>query len=251
MPIHESFYTKRFQDITRFGKDFETTKQVEFIEKSIPLKPQQRILDLACGYGRHSIDLAQKGYSVTGYDLSPDYINQAKEEAEEAQANVTFCRMDMRSLDISEEFDVVLSLTTSLSFYSEEVNKDIFRRIYKASKPGGIFLLDQGNISWAISMDGRHGTSQLPDGRVHSYRFDFDDKKCVLSKRVILEDKEGRQESGWDIRYYALPELDVIFEEIGFGIAQTYGDYDSSPYNAKSRRMIVISHKPGSFQELD
>ncbi|GAI67091.1 unnamed protein product, partial [marine sediment metagenome] len=70
MSIHKSYYTKRFQDITQFGKEAEASKQVEFIEESIPLKPGQKILDLACGYGRHSILLAKKGYFVTGYDLS-------------------------------------------------------------------------------------------------------------------------------------------------------------------------------------
>ncbi len=248
MSIHELFYTKRFQDITQFGKESEASKQVEFIEESIPLKSEQKILDLACGYGRHSILLAKKKHFVTGYDLSVDYIGQAKQEAKEAKIDATFCRMDMRSLSIFEEFDVVLSLSTSLSFYNEEVNKDIFRRIYRALKPGGVFFLDQGNISWAISMDGKHGTSKLPDGRVHHFRLNFDAKKSVLSKRSILEDKEGREESGWDIRYYSFPELDLILKDIGFSIAQTYGDYDSSPYRISSRRVILISDKPDFSQ---
>ncbi len=251
MSIHESYYTKRFQDSIWFDREADASKQFEFIEKSIPLKPEQKILDLACGFGRHSILLAKKGYYVTGYDLSADYINQAKQEAKEAKIHAAFQRMDMRSLNISEEFDVVLSLSSSLSFYNEEINKDIFRRIYKALKPGGIFFLDQGNISWAISMDGRHGTSKLPDGRIHNYRYAFNAKKCVLSKRSILEDKQGREESGWDIRYYTLPELDLIFKEIGFSIAQTYGDYDNSPYHVKSIRMILISYKPESRHKSD
>lgn len=92
-------------------------------------------------------------------------------------------------------------------------------------------------------MDGRHGTSKLPDGRVHHYTYDFDAKKCVLGKRSILENKEGREESGRDIRYYTLSELDLIFKETGFSITQTYGDYDNSLYHVKSRRMILISDK--------
>ena len=92
-------------------------------------------------------------------------------------------------------------------------------------------------------MDGRHGTSKLPDGRVHQYTYDFDAKKCVLGNRSILENKEGREESGRDIRYYTLSELDLILKETGFSITQTYGDYDNSLYHVKSRRMILISDK--------
>ena len=72
MSIHESYYTKRSQAFAEFYKDSKSPKQVEFIEKAVSLKPHHKILDLACGYGRHSILLAKKGYSVTGYDLSSD-----------------------------------------------------------------------------------------------------------------------------------------------------------------------------------
>lgn len=243
MPIHESFYTKRFGGVTQFYKGSESPKQVEFIEKSVPLKPKYKILDLACGNGRHSILLAKKGYCVTGYDLSADYIDQAKQEVEKVGTNVTFERMDMRSLNIFEKFDVIISFSTSLAFYDDEVNRDIFHRIYEALKPGGVFLFDQANIFWIISMDNESGANKLLDGRIHHYKYDFDAEKCVLSRRSILEDKEGRQESGWDIRYYTLPELDLILKEIGFSIVQTYGDYDSSRYRVDSKRLIVTLRK--------
>ena len=68
MAIHDTFYTNKFQDVTYFYKQQDIASQVEFIEKSAQLNVQDRILDLACGFGRHSILLAQKGYDVTGYD---------------------------------------------------------------------------------------------------------------------------------------------------------------------------------------
>ena len=79
MSIHEKFYSQGFRDITRFYKESEADKQVEFVEQAVPLKPGEKVLDLACGYGRHSIILARKGYCVTGYDLSADYIREAKQ----------------------------------------------------------------------------------------------------------------------------------------------------------------------------
>lgn len=244
MSIHESYYTKRFQAFAEFYKDSESPKQIEFIEKAVPLKPHHRILDLACGYGRHSILLIKKGYSVTGYDLSCDYIDQARQEAEKADVNVTFERMDMRSLDVFERFDVMISFSTSLAFYDDKVNRDIFHRIYRVLKPDGVFLLDQANIFWVISLDKHSGKQKLPDGRTHRYKYSFDAGRCILSRRSFLEDEEGCCESGWDIRYYTLPELYSILEDIGFNVLRVYGNYDSSPYHLKSDRLILILKKP-------
>jgi len=214
MSIHEKFYTERFRDIRQFYEESEAEKQVEFIEQIIPLKPGNKILDLACGYGRHSIILARKGYTVTGYDLSADYIREAIREAEKVGVEVSFERIDMRRLDLSEEFDVILSLSTSLAFYDDAVNEDIFYRIYKALKHKGTFVFDQGNIfCFANKKTGK--TEKLSDGRTHHYELDFDAAKCLLKRRSILEDKQGRQEAGWDIRYYTLPELRILTKEVG------------------------------------
>jgi SAM-dependent methyltransferase len=242
MSIHEKFYTERFRDITQFYKESEAEKQIEFIEQSVPLEPENKILDLACGYGRHSIILARKGYNVTGYDLSSDYIREAIQEAQKIGVKVNFDRINMCRLDLSEEFDVILSLSTSLAFYDDEVNKDIFCRIYKALKHKGTFVFDQGNI-FCFANEKRSKTEKLSDGQTHHYELDFDAAKCILKRRSILEDKLGRQEAGWDIRYYTLPELRILMNEVGFNIFKVYGDYDSTEYSVDSNRLITITQK--------
>ena len=231
MAIHDTYYTKEFQAVIDFYKESEAPTQVDFIVQSIPLKPEDKVLDLACGYGRHSIILAQKGYSVIGYDQSSDYIQKAKTTAREANIGVTFKLMDMREVSISKEFDVVLSMSSSLAFYEDDVNVDILHRIFQALKSGGNFLFDQANIFWLSEYFGinKHkGSKNLQDGRVYDYETTFNATNCVLSRRSILVGKNGRKESGWDLRYYTLPELSMIMNEVGFKISSCFGDYDSS-----------------------
>jgi SAM-dependent methyltransferase len=242
MSIHEKFYTERFRDISQFYRESEAEKQVEFIEQAVPLEPENKILDLACGYGRHSIIFARKDYTITGYDLSADYISEAIQEAKKVGVKVNFERLDMRRLDLSGEYDVILSLSTSLAFYDDEVNKDIFCRIYKALKHKGNFVFDQGNI-FCFTNKKISKSEKLSDGRTHHYKLDFDAAKCLLKRRSILEDEQGRQEAGWDIRYYTLPELRILMKEVGFDIVKVYGDYDSSAYSIDSKRLITIVQK--------
>lgn len=80
MAIHNTFYTNKFKNVTFFYKEEESAGQVAFFEKAIPLMPRDRVLDLACGFGWHSIILTQKDYIVTGLDQSADYIERAKEK---------------------------------------------------------------------------------------------------------------------------------------------------------------------------
>ncbi len=246
MTIHDSYYTKEFQAVAAFYKEAEAPSQVDFLENSIPLKRQDDILDLACGYGGHAIILAQRGYTVTGYDQSSDYIQQARRSAADAAVEVTFELVDMRKLDVVEQFDCVLSMSSALAFYADNINVDILGRIYRSLRPGGRFFFDQANIFWLCDWCGKNkhkGKKELPDGRIYHYETTFDPATCILSRRSVLEDEDTRKESGWDLRYYTLPELKMIMQEIGFCLSTSYGDYDSSPYSIDAMHLITIWNK--------
>ncbi len=246
MAIHETFYADEFRDVTGFYRQDDACGQVEFVKELVSLRPRDRILDLGCGFGRHSVLLAGQGLSVTGYDQSADYIERAERCAREKCVSARFRVMDMRELDTREQFDVILSLSTSLAFYDDDTNMDIFRRVCEALSPGGRFVYDQGNIfpmvSW-ITSGGGNTTDALPDGRVHHCRFSFDASRCVVSRRSTIEEDGNRRESGWDLRYYCLPEIRGIAAQIGLEIIKIRGDYDSSDYCVDSPRLIVAMAK--------
>ncbi len=246
MAIHDSYYTNQFRATTCFYAVDQADNQVEFLEKTLPLKKEHKILDLACGFGRHSIALAKKGYQVTGYDASEDYLQEARQEAKKAGLDVMFQLADMRTLDLVGAFDVIFSLSSSLAFYDDETNLDIIRRVHSALKPSGTFVFDQGNIFWLIENVFRKWTSSssaLPSGQMHHRSFGFDATTCIMSQRSVIESGQGKQESGWDIRYYSLPEMRGIANEIGFYVQQVFGDYDGSPYSLDSGRLITVMKK--------
>lgn len=246
MTIHDNFYTNRFNGLTSFYKEGDTLSQANFIAKSVDIHPGENVLDLACGYGRHSIALAQMGCCVRGHDQSQDYIARATHEAQRSGVEVTFEVADMRRLESLDEFDVVLSLSTSLAFYDEATNKDILRRIHRALKPAGRFLYDQGNVFWMASLTAngkQENVKELPDGRIHHHSLFFDANTCVGSSRSVIVDGEEQIEAGWDLRYYTLPEVSALAREIGFEIVRVYGDYDGSQYAVGTARMITAMRK--------
>jgi SAM-dependent methyltransferase len=115
----------------------------------LDLKPSDYILDLACGHGRHSIELAKQGFEhMTGLDLSTAAIEQARASAVGTTAQ--FVLADMLTLNYDQEFDAVISFFNSVFYWDDQTHLGIFQGIYRALKPGGRFLLDSHNPFYIV-----------------------------------------------------------------------------------------------------
>lgn len=120
-----------------------TAREVEFIAAQLGVSSQSRVLDLACGNGRHALALSKRVAHVTGVDRTRQFIRVA-EAAQQTQevTNVHFVLDDMRELDYESEFDAAYNYFTAWGYYGDDENLDVLRRVWRALKPGGRFLLE-------------------------------------------------------------------------------------------------------------
>ena len=115
--------------------------EVEGVIRLLNLQPNQRVLDCPCGYGRHSLGLAQRGLKVVGIDINTQELEAACHKSDHL-CNVQFINQDMQSLKYHNEFDAVVNLFFSFGFFeSEAENLQVIRNFYSALKPGGKFLM--------------------------------------------------------------------------------------------------------------
>src|ERR1700731_1841714 len=120
-----------------------TPAEVGQIEALLQLRPPRRILDLPCGQGRHAIELARRGYEVTGVDLSPYMLGVARERADASRVRVRWLVGDMREALPGETFDLVLNLFTSFGYFADEADdRLVVRAAASMLEPGGRFLLE-------------------------------------------------------------------------------------------------------------
>jgi SAM-dependent methyltransferase len=144
------YWWQRFFDnhYLKVHKDLEnqSSREVESIVKMMALKPKTKVLDLCCGYGRHSIELAQRGFEVTGYDLSDFFLEKAQKDSATLKLKIDFVKGDMRKLPFEGKFDAVVNLFTSFGFFNQEKDDlKVLKGVSQALKPKGLFLLDLKN----------------------------------------------------------------------------------------------------------
>ncbi|MFQ7789249.1 MAG: class I SAM-dependent methyltransferase [Blautia massiliensis (ex Durand et al. 2017)] len=138
--MEKDWYQKNWTlDIQNMSWVEDTNRQVDFLIKQLHLKGTEKILDLACGFGRHSLEFARRGYDVTGIDITPAYIDYANEQAKKENLNAKFICQDIRTITFDKEFDVVLNMADGAIGYLEDdgENHKIFSVIAKALKNGG------------------------------------------------------------------------------------------------------------------
>ncbi|MBN1373417.1 MAG: class I SAM-dependent methyltransferase [Anaerolineaceae bacterium] len=219
-------------DIQEMAWVEQTKSQVDFLWNVLELTGKERILDLACGFGRHSLELASRGCKVVGVDITPAYIEEANKQAKEKGLDAEFVCADLRELRYNGEFDVVLNLADGAIGYLEndQENLKIFDAISLALKPGGKHVMDVCNGGYAA----RHFPSRTwLFGKNALSLADFEwDAQYSLMFYGGLEFKYGevftRPEEIYSnpTRLYNLRELSEIFQQRGMQLQKAFGNFD-------------------------
>ena len=203
------------------------------------------ILDIACGYGRHAIELVQRGYNVTGLDLSLPLLIRAADEAQRRALSVNFVHADMREMAFEKQFDGAYSMLTSFGYFDEETNLRVAERIGRALKPGARFLLDIVNRDYVVSdLPVRvwwEGTGCVV---LEEVDFNFHTSRIVTHRSIVFED--GRQlEQEISVRAYSLHEIGRLLRQAGFRVMDVSGGLNTRGqfFGNASRSLLIVAEK--------
>ena len=227
-----------------------TQNQIEFIIKTLELNGNEKILDLACGFGRHSLYLSKLGYDVTGVDITQDYIVDAKNEAQKIGLKIQFIHDDIRKLNFNNEFDVVLNLADGAIGYLEddEENIKIFDIVSKSLKKGGKHFMDICNAEYAKThFPKRHWEIGSKSLSLPDFIWEEETKRMLYSQweaefGKILE-KPKLIEPVNSIRLYTRNELENILENRNMKIVDTYSNYYGKKDSINELQLMVYSKK--------
>nr|WP_314497196.1 class I SAM-dependent methyltransferase [uncultured Chryseobacterium sp.] len=221
MEWFESWFDTPYYHLLYSNRDY--TEAENFITKltqELQLPQSSKIIDLACGKGRHSVFLNKSGYDVLGLDLSQQSIEFDKQFENES---LNFKVHDMRDPIDSEPVDAVFNLFTSFGYFDRESDdRNVFKSVYSALKSEGYFVLDYLNEEYVTR-------TIVPETTIHREGIDFYVSKKIEGRHIIKDIRfeiDGEKKHFFEkVKLHTLETIENYASECGFERIKIWGDY--------------------------
>ncbi|MCB0317841.1 MAG: class I SAM-dependent methyltransferase [Bdellovibrionales bacterium] len=233
------WFNQEYLDLYDHRTDQAACHEAKFIEQALMLKPENRLLDVACGNGRHLLYLKSQGYDVFGADLSFDLLKIAN-QSERFPGRLV--RYDMRwPCFKTKSFDAVISMFTSFGYFASDAEHlAVLIEINKILKNQGRLFFDFFNIDYVLKNIKPKTEKETSLGRVCEYR-EYNSETKRVKKIINLLDKNKTYTES--VRAFNLDELKKMFIDSDFIIEEIYGDFSGAKFSIDSERLIICAKK--------
>jgi SAM-dependent methyltransferase len=247
-PWFEEIFEEDYLRTLPFLTPQATQSEARFVADSLVVDPGAQLLDVGCGYGRHAMELAARGYHVVARDASLPLLLRGADEAQRRGLDINFVHGDMRELTFDSQFDGAYCLFSTFGYFDDETNKKTAQNIARALKPGARFVVEVLNRDYLIA--------DLPsrvwwegDGCVvlEEVEFNYFSSRIVSNRSVVFDD--GRQlEQEISIRAYSLHEFGKLLHAAGFRVVEISGSMVTRGrfFGGHSRDIIVVAERRSS-----
>ena len=236
------FNSKFYLKVYSHRDDTEAERLVNLIIKELELPSGTKVLDMACGSGRHAIIFARKGFDVTAVDLSKLLISEAEKNADENNVQIKFVLSDILKFQTECRYKIVLNLFTSFGYFdNDEENFQVIKKAYDLIEDGGFFVLDYFNKNFLMK-------NLIPTTVFSENSYRITQNRMIsgnrVQKNITIENKDSVVEFYESVRVYNYEEISEFISKAGFKKDFNYGDYDGNRFNLDSSpRLILFARK--------
>ncbi|NOT00236.1 MAG: methyltransferase domain-containing protein [Phycisphaerales bacterium] len=218
--------------------------EVEQVLKLADVPPKSRVLDAACGPGRHSLAFARRGHSVTGVDQTGSYLEKARASAAEEGLHIEWVHGDLCTFRREAAFDLTVNLLTSFGYYDDPADDRRAAENFLAGLlPGGRLVIDVMGKEVLARIFRPRDWHETPDGAmVLEERTIADDWRRIAVRWITIRGGE-RREHRFGHRIYSAAELCGLLTDVGFVDLRVYGSLAGAPYNHEAERLVVVGTK--------
>jgi 2-polyprenyl-3-methyl-5-hydroxy-6-metoxy-1,4-benzoquinol methylase len=224
-----------------------TLTEVDGIIRLLNLKSKSKILDIPCGYGRHSIELAKRGFIITGSELNTKHLFIANKEARKNSVKIKFIKENMLDINYNSKFDAVINMFYSFGFFwKDKDNFKVLHNFFKALKPNGQFLMHTDvNVPFIEAGKYKHDETRiLANGSILKIVDKYDPVIKRINGSWILKDKDGKEiKKKYSVRVYTKEEFIILCKKAGFRFCKTYSDWNKKLYSKNLEDMIIVATK--------
>jgi SAM-dependent methyltransferase len=218
-------------------------EEVEQVISLMDMQPGSSICDLACGVGRHSLELARRGFRVTGVDRTELYLRQAREAAAAEGLDIEFVKGDMRNFRRHDSFDAVTSLFTSFGYFEEASdNERVLANVCASLKSNGKLLLEMVGKEVVARIFRPRDWREEGGVTIMEEREVAEHWSRIENRWILLSDAK-RSEYQFSHWLYSAAELCDMLRRCGFCVVEVYGNLSGSPYDHKAERLVVLARR--------
>jgi SAM-dependent methyltransferase len=244
----EDFFSGIVLDLwKKVYSDSSTRAEADFILKTLQVSDGAALLDVPCGEGRLARELASRGYAVTGVDISPDFLQEARSRAVEEGLDIRWEQNDMRNLPWQHEFDGAFCFGGSFGYFGDEGNVNFVRAVCRSLKPGARFVLDIG-----VSVETLLPRLRMREWtRIGDFLFLEENHYDHIEGRfntdyTFIRDGKAETRSGSQ-RVYAYRELVRLMETVGFVDVQSFGSLVREAFTLSSAQLFFVGKLKGEL----
>jgi len=241
----ETFFSGLYaQVLPKNFDDARTARQVRLVRRLLKLRKGQRVLDIPCGFGRLTFPLARAGLAMTGVDLTAPYLSRARRQAQREGLDVRFVQRDMRQIDFDGEFHAAFNWFGSFGYFCNADNLAFCRRVWRALRPGGRFLVEGPNKSWVMSHFRPRSEETIGGVRIER-RVRYDERADRV--RAIWTLHKGREAERHELTMWIFngAQIRTMLRAAGYTNIRLYDrNCPAGRFTRHSRRIIAVAQRP-------
>jgi cyclopropane fatty-acyl-phospholipid synthase-like methyltransferase len=237
---YRTFFTGLFAEAARHIP-YQTDAELDYLMQVLAVPPGGHILDVPCGTGRLSVPLAERGYRVTGVDISAELLGDAEAAAKGRNLPVRFEERDMRDLPWAGEFDAAYCAGNSFTYLGETGDRDFLAAVARNLKPGGRFSLETSMAAESVFVN-RLQRAWFPLGDLlflHDTDYEPATSKFTSTYTIIRAGKKETKRAVYQI--YTCRQIVRLLEDAGFGQIESYGSLTREPYKLGNPTLRLVA----------
>lgn len=201
-----------------------------------------RVMDIACGAGRHALEFARLGFTTTANDLSPFLLECTRSQAERENISIECTRQDMRHLSVENSYDLVVQLFSSFGYFkTKKEDLQVLRNVHRALKKDGRYILDLINPVY-LKKNLNPSSSRTIDDLIVSEQRRIEADRII--KQITIRSPDDSVTFEESVRLYRIEIIGDMLASAGFEIKEIFGDYEGSAFDEQtSPRLLLFARK--------
>ena len=243
--INDSFFEGIYKDVWRkLIPPGLSEAECDFIEDVAGLEKPDKILDLMCGYGRHTLELAKRGYDITAIDNSESYVSEINFAATQKNLPAKAFAVGALEANLQEKYKAILCMGNSFAFFNRNEAIELLKKLSSCLQPDGILMINSWMVAEiAIKHFREKEWIEVDDYKyLMNYKFHFQPSRIESEHTIIRPDGGIEVINGVDY-IFTLAELETMFSQVGITTKALYSTPRKRPFKMGDNRIYIVAGK--------